>query len=280
MSTRQHDRLALVTGASGGIGEAFAHELAAAGYALVLTARQEQELNRVRGVIAAKHQVPVTVIAMDLGDAGACDRLASELAARNLVPDLVVNNAGFGLVGPAAALPAADQLAMIDLNVRALTDLSLRFLPAMLARKSGGIVNVASTGAFMPGPNMAVYYATKNYVLAFSDALHEELKGIRRHRDDCLPRSGRNRLPASRRHRQYQGHGGWRHQALGCGASGDGRLPARRAHGHSRRHEQAHRLFHARRPPPHDPAADQAGHGPRQRRLVRSAERSSRYERL
>jgi uncharacterized protein len=177
MSSPPRDRLALVTGASGGIGEAFAHVLAAAGYTLVLTARQEQELNRVRGVIAAKHQVPVTVIAMDLGAAGACDRLASELSARNLVPDLVVNNAGFGLVGPAAAMPAADQLAMIDLNVRALTDLSLRFLPAMLARKSGGIVNVASTGAFMPGPNMAVYYATKNYVLAFSDALHEELKG-------------------------------------------------------------------------------------------------------
>jgi len=170
-------KLALVTGASGGIGEAFAHVLAAEGYALVLTARQEQELNRVRGVIAAKHQVPVTVIAMDLGAAGACDRLASELAARDLAPDLVVNNAGFGLVGPAAELEAAGQLAMIDLNVRALTDLSLRFLPAMLARKSGGILNVASTGAFMPGPNMAVYYATKNYVLAFSDALHEELKG-------------------------------------------------------------------------------------------------------
>jgi short-subunit dehydrogenase len=170
-------KLALVTGASGGIGEAFAHVLAADGYALVLTARQDRELNRVRGVIAARHQVPVTVIAMDLAAAGACDRLASELAARNLAPDLVVNNAGFGLVGPAAQLPAAEQLAMVDLNIRALTDLSLRFLPTMLARKSGGIVNVASTGAFMPGPNMAVYYASKNYVLAFSDALHEELKG-------------------------------------------------------------------------------------------------------
>ena len=177
MSLSAPDRLALVTGASGGIGEAFAHVLAADGYALVLTARQERELNRVRGVIAAKHQVPVTVIAMDLGAAGACDRLAAELAARNLAPQLVVNNAGFGLTGPAAQLPAADQLAMIDLNIRALTDLSLRFLPAMLARKSGGIVNVASTAAFMPGPNMAVYYASKNYVLAFSDALHEELKG-------------------------------------------------------------------------------------------------------
>jgi hypothetical protein len=177
MNRSAPERLALVTGASGGIGEAFAHVLAAAGYALVLTARQERELNRVRGVIAAKHQVPVIVIAMDLGEAGACDRLAGELVARNLTPDLVVNNAGFGLVGPAVQLPAEGQLAMIDLNVRALTDLTLRFLPAMLARKSGGIVNVASTGAFMPGPNMAVYYATKNYVLAFSDALHEELKG-------------------------------------------------------------------------------------------------------
>jgi len=177
MSRSAPDRLALVTGASGGIGEAFAHVLAAEGYSLVLTARQDRELNRVRGVIAAKHQVPVTVIAMDLGAAGACDRLAEELAARNLTPDLVINNAGFGLVGPAAQLPAAGQLAMVDLNIRALTDLSLRFLPAMLARKAGGIINVASTAAFMPGPNMAVYYASKNYVLAFSDALHEELKG-------------------------------------------------------------------------------------------------------
>ena len=177
MSRSAPDRLALVTGASGGIGEAFAHVLAAEGYSLVLTARQDRELNRVRGVIAAKHQVPVTVIAMDLGATGACDRLAEELAARNLTPDLVINNAGFGLVGPAAQLPAAGQLAMVDLNIRALTDLSLRFLPAMLARKAGGIINVASTAAFMPGPNMAVYYASKNYVLAFTDALHEELKG-------------------------------------------------------------------------------------------------------
>jgi hypothetical protein len=103
--------------------------------------------------------------------------LAAELAERNLVPNVVINSAGFGLIGHSVELSREEQLAMIDLNVRVLTDLTLRYLPSMIAGKSGGIINVASVAGFMPGPMMAVYFATKNYVLSFGDALASELKG-------------------------------------------------------------------------------------------------------
>lgn len=168
---------ALVTGASGGIGEALAFAIAADGYALVLVARREGELQRVKGVVAGKHAVPVTVVALDLAQPGACDALAKELEARGIVPDVVVNNAGFGLAGKAAELPLGEQTGCVTLNTVALTDLSLRYLPHMKAKGMGGILNVASVAGFMPGPNMAVYFATKNYVLAFTDALAEEVKG-------------------------------------------------------------------------------------------------------
>ena len=171
------NKLALITGASGGIGEAFGHVLAAEGYDLVLVARRDQELHRVKGVIAAKKEVQVHVVALDLSGSGATEALAVELAERNLVPRVVINNAGFGLVGPSVELSREEQLGMIDLNARVLTDLTLRYLPSMIARKSGGIINVASVAGFMPGPMMAVYFATKNYVVSFGDALTSELKG-------------------------------------------------------------------------------------------------------
>ena len=171
------NKLALITGASGGIGEAFGHVLAAEGYGLVLVARRDQELHRVKGVISARNAVPVHVIILDLNENGATEALATELAERNLIPNVVVNNAGFGLIGFSAELSREEQLRMIDLNVRVLTDLTLRYLPGMIAGKSGGIINVASVAGFMPGPMMAVYFATKNYVLSFSDALASELKG-------------------------------------------------------------------------------------------------------
>ncbi len=167
----------LITGASGGIGEAFAHVAAGEGHPLILVARTEAELHRVRGVVIARYAVPVTVIVLDLGKPGACDELANELEARKLAPDILINNAGFGLIGKAAELQRENQLQMIDLNVRALTDLTLRFLPRMIARGSGGVINVASTAGFMPGPNMAVYFATKAYVMSFTEALFEETKG-------------------------------------------------------------------------------------------------------
>jgi uncharacterized protein len=171
------NKLALITGASGGIGEAFGHVLAAEGYDLVLVARRDQELHRVKGVIAAKKEVQVHVVALDLSESGATEALAAELAERNLIPSVVINNAGFGLVGPSVELSREEQLGMIDLNARVLTDLTLRYLPSMIARKSGGIINVASVAGFMPGPMMAVYFATKNYVVSFGDALASELKG-------------------------------------------------------------------------------------------------------
>jgi short-subunit dehydrogenase len=167
----------LITGASGGIGEAFAHVAASDGHPLILVARTEAELHRVRGVVIARYAVPVNIIVLDLSKPGAGGVLANELEARKLVPEILINNAGFGLIGNAVEVSREDQLQMIDLNVRALTDLTLRFLPNMIAKRAGGIINVASTAAFMPGPNMAVYFATKAFVLSFSDALYEELKG-------------------------------------------------------------------------------------------------------
>lgn len=171
------NKLALITGASGGIGEAFAHVLAAEGYDLILVARRDQELHRVKGVITSKLPVAVHVMALDLNETNAVETLMAEMAGRGLVPAIVINNAGFGLAGLSAELSRDEQLRMIDLNVRVLTDLTLRFLPAMIANKSGGIINVASIAGFMPGPMMAVYFATKNYVLSFSDALNSELRG-------------------------------------------------------------------------------------------------------
>jgi uncharacterized protein len=167
----------LITGASGGIGEAFAHVAAGDGHPLILVARTEAELHRVRGVVIARYAVPVNIIVLDLAKPGSCEILANELEARRLTPDILINNAGFGLIGKAAELAREDQLQMIDLNVRALTDLTLRFLPGMIAKGSGGVINVASTAGFIPGPNMAVYFATKAFVLSFTDALYEETKG-------------------------------------------------------------------------------------------------------
>ena len=171
-------KLALITGASRGIGEAFAHLLAKDGYRLVIVARSENELNRVSGVLSSRHDVSVVPIPFDLGEPHAGAALAKELQGRGLEPDVIVNNAGYGLLGPAAELPLDEQLGMIDVNVRALTDLSLRFMPGLLQGQGRrGIINVASLAAFLPGPNMAVYYATKAYVLSFSEALAAEVQG-------------------------------------------------------------------------------------------------------
>jgi short-subunit dehydrogenase len=170
----------LITGASAGIGTELARVFAAHGHALVLVARREDRLTALADAIAASGQPRPVVLALDLGRHDAAASLAAELSARGLEPAIVVNNAGFGLSGAAAALDRNEQLGMIDLNIRALTELSLAFVDS-LARHRGGILNVASVAAFLPGPGMAVYYATKAYVLSFSEALHRELadRGIR-----------------------------------------------------------------------------------------------------
>lgn len=165
----------LITGASAGIGAALAHEFAGHGHTLVLTARREHELNALADAIAAKGHVRPRVIIADLGDAMGPAQLAQALEEAGLEPAVVVNNAGFGLLGDVAMLDLTKQLAIVDLNNRALTDLSLRFIDSV-RRHKGGILNVASIAGFMPGPGMAVYHASKAYVVSLTEALHEELK--------------------------------------------------------------------------------------------------------
>lgn len=164
----------LITGASAGIGAALAHVFAANGHEVALLARRGLQLNALADTIAAAGHKRPHIMAIDLLRADATTRTDNELSERGLEPEIVVNNAGFGLLGPAAKLDRAEQLAMIDLNVRTLTDLSLRFVES-LTRHRGGILNVASVASFLPGPGMAVYHATKAYVLSFSEALHQEL---------------------------------------------------------------------------------------------------------
>ena len=170
----------LITGASAGIGRELAREFAAQGHELVLIARREQRLTLLADEIAASGRRRPLVLALDLTRHDAVERIDESLAAHGLEPQFVVNNAGFGLVGPIHDLDRAEQLAMIDLNVRTLTDLSLAWIGA-LERRNGGILNVASVAGFLPGPRMTVYYATKAFVVSFSEALHHELapKGIR-----------------------------------------------------------------------------------------------------
>jgi len=175
-----HKPATLITGASAGIGAALAHHFASNGHKLVLVARRTAALNELAGAIETRGLPRPHVITADLTKSDAPALIADELRARDIEPNYVVNNAGFGLVGAAAELDRAEQLTMVDLNARALTDLSLRFVDS-LARHRGGILNVASVASFMPGPGLAVYYATKAYVLSFGEALHHELapKGIR-----------------------------------------------------------------------------------------------------
>jgi short-subunit dehydrogenase len=170
----------LITGASAGIGSALAEIFAQHGHELVLVARREPELARLADKLAASGAPRPAILVVDLALPGAGDRIAAELSGRGLAPRNLVNNAGFGLIGPAAELDRAEQLAMIDLNIRTLTDLSLAFIPSLVEHR-GGILNVASVAGFLPGPGMAVYYATKAFVLSFSEALHHELKpqGVR-----------------------------------------------------------------------------------------------------
>ncbi|MET0632893.1 MAG: SDR family oxidoreductase [Xanthobacteraceae bacterium] len=170
----------LITGASAGIGTALAHTFAAHGHTLVLVARRENRLAELADAIAAKGHRKPFFLPVDLERSDAVERIGDVLVMLDLEPEIVVNNAGFGLLGAAAALDHVEQLAMIDLNVRALTELSLAFVDS-LERRRGGILNVASVAGFIPGPRMAVYYATKAYVLSFSEALHYELapKGVR-----------------------------------------------------------------------------------------------------
>ncbi len=165
--------IALVTGASAGLGVDFARQLAARGDRLVLVARRKDRLDALASELGNARAVE-----MDLSEPGAAGRLMADLAAHGEQVDLLVNNAGYGLAGKVADLDGKRQRQMIDLNCGALVELAHAVLPGMIERKQGRILNVASTAAFQPGPGMAVYFATKAFVLSFSEALHEE---VRRH---------------------------------------------------------------------------------------------------
>ena len=168
---------ALITGASGGIGLELARRFAKDGYNLVLVARSGEALGAAAGILSQQFRVEAVPIACDLGGIGAGATLAQTLAERRISVDVLVNNAGYGAATAFAQSDRDDQLGMIDLNVRALVELTHIYWPAMLKSGRGGVLNVASTAAFQPGPLMAVYYASKAFVLSFSEALWEEARG-------------------------------------------------------------------------------------------------------
>jgi short-subunit dehydrogenase len=169
--------VAVVTGASSGIGREIALRIAADGWSIALVARRRDRLEELAAEIRAAFGTDVHVIPADLADPEGPARVEAEAARLDLDVELLVNNAGFGSWGSFADRELELQLDALRVNVLALTELSRRFLPAMQARGRGRILNVASTAAFQPGPGAAVYYASKAYVLHFSEALHEELRG-------------------------------------------------------------------------------------------------------
>lgn len=166
----------VVVGASRGIGRSIAKVAARDGATVVLLARSVDGLAATAAEITASGGKAVT-FELDLAAAEASARIEVFLREKRLFCDVLVNNAGYGLRGAATLLPIADQLGIVDLNIRALTDLTLRFLPAMAARGRGGVINLGSVAGFLPGPNMALYYASKSFVRSFSASLHEELRG-------------------------------------------------------------------------------------------------------
>jgi uncharacterized protein len=168
--------LAVVTGASAGIGREFADILAREGHDLVLVARREPELKALADEIQQRHGASSIVAAVDLSQPDAADQVLAAIGADTPV-DVLVNNAGFGGHGAFAERPRGDERRMLAVNVTALTDLTRVLLPGMIARGRGRVLNVGSTAAFQPGPFMAVYYATKAYVLSLSQALAEETSG-------------------------------------------------------------------------------------------------------
>ena len=174
---RGEGQTALVTGASMGIGVDLAECFARDGYDLVLAARSEDALKSVAARLASTYQVRATPIAVDLTHPGSGELLATQITERGHAVDVLVNNAGYGMAGAFADSDRGGQLGMIDLNVRALVELTHIYWPRLLANKRGGVLNVASTAAFQPGPLMAVYYASKAFVLSFSEALWKEAEG-------------------------------------------------------------------------------------------------------
>lgn len=171
------NNLALITGASGGIGLEFSRELAAKGYNLILVARSEDLLNDLAESLHEEFGVDVEIYAQDLGLPGAARKLTRTLGARTEQIEILVNNAGFGINGRFDKISEAQTEGMVWLNVNTLTELSRTVAPHMVRRGKGRIINIASVAAFQPCPNFAVYGATKAYVLSLSEAMNLEYKG-------------------------------------------------------------------------------------------------------
>lgn len=169
--------VAVVTGASSGIGTEFAHRLAGRGYDLVLVARRKDRLTELADRLAAEHGAAATVLPADLTDPGAPAALAAEIRARDIRVDALVNSAGFGTYGPFAGEDPARVAEEVQVNVAALTLLTRLLLPALVASPRGVLVNVASTAAYQPGPSFAVYAATKAYVRSLTEAIWQEYRG-------------------------------------------------------------------------------------------------------
>ena len=166
---------ALVTGASGGLGEAFAEQLAQQGYNLVLVARSEDKLKMVAQRLEQLHKIKTTVIAADLGSPAAVEHVIAEVKRRGVDIDLLVNNAGFGIFERFVETPLRRQMEQVDVNIRALVTLTHAFVQGMVARRKGGVINLASSAGFQPLAGANIYAASKSFVILFSEALAQEL---------------------------------------------------------------------------------------------------------
>lgn len=171
------DRTAIVTGASSGIGDQLARELARRGHGVTLVARREDKLLDLASELAEAHGVRAEVVACDLADAPSRAGLVAEVAERGLTVDVLVNNAGFSTTGAIAASDVESELRLVHVDVEAVVDLCSRIVPGMVERGRGAVLNVASTAAFQPLPGQAAYGAAKAFVLSYTDALHSELGG-------------------------------------------------------------------------------------------------------
>ncbi len=170
------EKIALITGASKGIGKAFAEVFARNGYSLLLVARSTPELTAIQTDLKAKYQCDVKILSADLAQPESVDLIADTFKEEMGRLDVLVNNAGFGAAKKFVDMTPDEVSGMVEVNMAALTRLTYKVLPGMLARKSGKVLNVASTAAFIPGTYMAVYYASKAYVLSLSQALNEECR--------------------------------------------------------------------------------------------------------
>jgi uncharacterized protein len=177
MAAEKRRDIALITGASGGIGEELAKLCAAHGYDLVLVARSEERLRKLAGDLIGKHGIRAVALPTDLADPAAPGWLCEELTAQGIEVDLLINNAGFGMRGPFAEMDVPAITGMLQVNIAALTLLTRLLLPPMIRKGRGRVLNLASTAAYFPGPFMAEYYASKAYVLSLSEALANELQG-------------------------------------------------------------------------------------------------------